>query len=148
MTRATFVTHIHATPADTVTLAFDDRHRRRMAMVGDNGVEFLLDLPEATELRHGDDLLLTDGRHIRVLAAPEDLMQATVTDPLHLTRTAWHIGNRHLPCEIYADRIVLRWDHVIADMLEKLGCTVARINAPFNPEGGAYGQGRTHGHSH
>ncbi len=148
MTRATSITHVHTTPVDTVTLIYDDRHRRRMAMVADGGLELLLDLPEATELRDGDDLLLDDGRHVRVRAAAEDIMQATCKDPKHMTRTAWHVGNRHLPCEIHDDKLVLRWDHVIADMLEKLGCTVTRLNAPFNPEGGAYGHGRTHGHDH
>lgn len=148
MTRATSITHTHSTPADTVTLTYDDRHRRRMAMVADGGLEFLLDLPEATELHEGDDLLLDDGRHVRVKAAPEDIMQATCNDPKHLTRTAWHVGNRHLPCEIHADKLVLRWDHVIAEMLEKLGCDVTRLSSPFNPEGGAYGHGRTHGHDH
>jgi len=148
MTRATSITHSHDTPADTVTLSFDDRHRRRMAMTGDNGLAFLLDLPKATELREGDDLVLEDGRHVRVKAAPEELMQASCDDMHHFIRTAWHVGNRHLPCEIHNDKLVLRHDHVIADMLEKLGCTVTIITAPFNPEGGAYGHGRTHGHSH
>ncbi len=148
MIHATSVTHIQATPADTVTLTFDDRHRRRMGMTGDNGTQFVLDLDQATELCHGDDLLLTDGRHVRVIAAAEDLMCATCADPLHLTRTAWHVGNRHLPCQIMADRIVLRWDHVIADMLSHLGCCVTRFDGPFTPEGGAYGHGRTHSHAH
>ena len=148
MTRATSTIHSHDAPADTVTLTYDDRFRRRMAMTGDGGTAFVLDLPETVELREGDTLLLEDGRQIRVLAAPEDLMVAACENPLHLTRTAWHIGNRHLPCEIHADHITLRWDHVIAGMLEQLGCNVTRVTAPFNPEGGAYGQGRTHGHSH
>ena len=148
MIRATSITHSHDAPADTVTLTYDDRHRRRMAMSSDQGLQFLLDLPEATQLHDGTDLLLTDGRHIRVKAAPEDIMQVIATDPLHLMRTAWHIGNRHLPCEIHADKLVLRWDHVIYDMLEKLGCEVIRLDAPFNPEGGAYGHGQTHSHDH
>ena len=148
MLRASTVGHTHAAPKDTVTLIYDDRHRRRMVMTGDNGTEFLLDLSEATELREGDALMLDDGGHIEVRAAPEPLMQATCTDPLHLTRTAYHVGNRHLPAEIHGDRLLLRWDHVIADMLQKLGCDVTRLDAPFNPEGGAYGHGRTHGHSH
>ncbi len=148
MIRATDITHSHDEPVDTVTLSYDDRHRRRMVMTGDRGLSFLLDLSEATQLHEGDDLLLEDGRHVRVRAAPEDIMQVVATDPLHLMRTAWHIGNRHLPCEIHVDRLVLRFDHVIADMLEKLGCEVTRLEAPFNPEGGAYGHGRTHGHDH
>lgn len=148
MTSATKIIHSHDTPFDTVTLTYDDRFRRRMAMTTDNGTDFLLNLPEAIELRENDTLLLDDNRQIKILAAPEDLMVATCQNPLHLTRTAWHIGNRHLPCEIASENITLRWDHVIADMLEKLGCKVTRITGPFNPEGGAYGQGRTHGHSH
>ena len=148
MIRATSITYSNDAPADCVTLCFEDRHRRRKAMVGDGGLEFLLDLPEAVELRDGDDLLLDDGRHVRVRAAPEALMQTTCTDQAHLVRTAWHVGNRHLPCEIHGDRLILRDDHVIAEMLEKLGCRVTRITAPFNPEGGAYGHGRTQGHDH
>ena len=146
MIRATALTHSHNEPVDTVTLSYKDRHRRRMAMTGDNGLEFLLDLSKAMELHHGDSLVLEDGRHVQIIAAPEKLMQATCNDTLHLVRTAWHIGNRHLPCEIHADRLMLRDDHVIADMLKQLGCTVTKITAPFNPQGGAYGHGRTHSH--
>jgi urease accessory protein len=91
---------------------------------------------------------LDDGRHVRVRAAAESLMRATATDPHHLIRTAWHVGNRHLPCEIHADHLILRFDHVIAEMLEKLGADVEKLDGPFNPEGGAYGQGRTHSHEH
>jgi len=149
MIRATSITHApDAAPADRVTLSYDDRYRRRIAMTGDNGLRFLLDLAQATELREGDDLLLEDGRFVRVQAAPEDLLEAKAGDHSHLARTAWHVGNRHLPCEIHADRLLLRWDHVIADMLTGLGCKVTRISAPFNPEGGAYGHGRNHGHDH
>ncbi len=148
MIKATSITHSHDAPADTVTLTYDDRFRRRMVMTGDDGLAFLLDLPEAVQLHEGTDLLLEDGRHIRVHAALEDIMQVIAKDPLQLMRTAWHIGNRHLPCEIHADRLVLRWDHVIADMLEKLGCEVKRLDASFNPEGGAYGHGKTHSHDH
>ncbi|QHQ36831.1 urease accessory protein UreE [Algicella marina] len=136
-------------PADaTVTLAYDDRFRRRMAMQTDQGTPFLLDLPEARELRAGEALELEDGTCITIRAAPEDLMRAEAQDPNHLVRTAWHVGNRHLACEIHPGHLILRWDHVIAEMLEGLGCSVSRIEAPFQPEGGAYGHGRTHGHSH
>lgn len=131
---------------DTVTLAYDDRYRRRIAMESDSGLPFLLDLPKATELREGDHLRLEDGRTLAVRAASEALMVASTTDRHHLVRTAWHVGNRHLPCEIHADRLVLRWDHVIATMLEGLGCQVEKTEGPFNPEGGAYGHGRTHSH--
>ena len=145
---ANSITHIAGEPADTVTLCYDDRFRRRIAMRGDNGLEFLLDLAKTCELRDGDDLLLDDGCHVRVRAADEELMRARCDDPLHLTRTAWHIGNRHLPCEITEEAIILRRDKVIADMLVGLGCKVDQVIAPFNPEGGAYGMGRTHSHEH
>ena len=139
MNRALSITHSDATPADTVTLVYDDRYRRRMTLVGDGGLKFLLDLTEARELRDGDDLVLDDGRTVRVKAAPEPLMVVTCTDRKHLVRTAWHVGNRHLACEIHDDRLVLRRDDVIADMLRRLGCGVEAIEAPFSPEGGAYG---------
>ena len=65
-----------------------------------------------------------------------------------ITRLAWHLGNRHTPCQIEADRLVIRADHVLADMLRGLGATVTPAEAPFTPEGGAYGMGRTMGHAH
>lgn len=148
MIRATSIIHSHDEPADCVVLDYEDRMRRRMVMTGENGTRFLLDLEQVTELKDGDSLLLEDGRHIRVKAAPEDLMQATCKDALHLIATAWHVGNRHLPCEVHEDRLVLRSDHVIKDMLEKLGCEVVELSGPFNPLGGAYGAGAVHGHSH
>ncbi len=152
MIRATSIIHNKKnpadTPADTVVLSYVDRYRRRIALSGENGLEFLLDLPKVIELRDGDDLLLDDGRHIRVRAALEPLMRATAKDVHHLIRTAWHVGNRHLACEIHSDHLILSYDHVIAEMLEQLGATVERIEAAFNPEGGAYGQGRTLSHAH
>lgn len=135
-------------PIDTVTLDYDHRFRRRMAMTCDGGLQFLLDLAEATELREGDRLLLETGATVEVRAAPEALIEARASDPQHLARAAWHVGNRHLPCEVRSDRILLRDDHVIAQMLERLGCTVVRLSGPFTPEGGAYGAGRTSGHQH
>jgi urease accessory protein len=148
MIRATSTVHSHDEPVGIVTLNYDDRFRRRISLTCDNGFEFLLDLPKAIELRDGDDLQLSDGRHVRVKAAHEPLMRATATDPLHLIRVAWHVGNRHLPCEIHSNKLVLRFDHVIFEMLEQLGAKVERLDGPFNPEGGAYGQGRTHSHEH
>jgi len=133
-------------PADTVVLNFDDRHRRRLAMTGVNGLSFLLDLAETAALNDGDGLVLDDDRIIAVRAADEPLMEVTCDDAAHLVRIAWHLGNRHLPTELLEDRIRIRHDHVIADMLAKLSARVAHIDAPFNPEGGAYGHGRTHGH--
>ena len=137
--------------AGTVTLAFDDRHRRRMAMTDDGGGAFLLDLPRAVALDEGDGLELGDGSFLRVVAAAEDLMEVRVPGPAEdFARVAWHLGNRHLPVQIIGETIRLRRDHVIADMLRGLGAEVRDVHAPFMPEGGAYGGSAGHGggHSH
>jgi urease accessory protein len=148
MIRATQVrAHHHWTeaPADTVVLDFDDRHRRRMAMRGTRGLEFLLDLEHATVLRGGDALVLDDNRLIEVVAAPEPLAEIRGNDPQHLVRVAWHLGNRHLPTQITARGLRIRRDHVIEAMVKGLGARVIEIEAPFDPEGGAYaGGGQVH----
>lgn len=134
--------------ADTVVLGFDDRHRRRMAMTGTRGLEFLLDLEEAIALRGGDALVLDDGRLVEVVAAPEPLVEIRGTDPHHLVRVAWHLGNRHLPTQIVGKGLRIRRDHVIEDMVKGLGARVIVIEAPFDPEGGAYAGGGHAAHGH
>jgi urease accessory protein len=134
-------------PADSIVLAFDDRHRRRMSMTGTHGLEFLLDLPQATSLRSGDAMVLEDGRLIEVVAAPEPLMEIRCADALHLARIAWHLGNRHLPAQLLGQCVRIRRDHVIAEMAVGLGARVIGIEAPFDPETGAYGEvDRNHDH--
>jgi urease accessory protein len=148
MIRATRVQGQHGwkePAADTVVLGFDDRHRRRMAMTGTRGLEFLLDLENAIALRGGDALVLEDGRLIEVVAAPEPLAEIRCNDPQHLVRVAWHLGNRHLPTQIMAKGLRIRRDHVIEAMVKGLGARVIEIEAPFDPEGGAYAGG---GHAH
>src|SRR3954467_14224116 len=150
MIRATQVQRHHqwAEPAaDTVVLDFDDRHRRRMVMTGTRGLEFLLDLENAVALRGGDALVLEDGRRVEVVAAPEPLIEIRGSDPGHLVRLAWHLGNRHLPTQIMAKGLRIRSDHVIEEMVRGLGARVIEIEAPFDPEGGAYADaGPAHGH--
>ena len=124
--------------SDHVVLGYDDRHRRRLAMQGERGLIFLLDLKEATVLHNGDGLVLTDGRMVEVRAKPEPLLVVRTADPLHLSRLAWHLGNRHVPAAIHADRILIRPDHVIAAMLAALGAELTAEEAPFDPEPGAY----------
>jgi urease accessory protein len=136
------------TPADRVVLDFDGRYRRRMALTLVSGAGALLDLPDARVLRDGDALVTEAGDLIVVEAAPERLAEIHCHDPAHLLRVAWHLGNRHLPAQIEADRILIREDHVIVDMVRKLGAHVRLVEAPFDPEGGAYGHGVTHGHDH
>jgi urease accessory protein len=136
--------------ADTVVLGFDDRHRRRMAMAGTRGLQFLLDLEQAVALRGGDALVLEDGRLVEVVAAPEPLAEIRGRDPQHLVRIGWHLGNRHLPTQIMAKALRIRRDHVIEAMVQGLGGRVVEIEAPFDPEGGAYADaGHAHGgHGH
>lgn len=158
MIRATRVLAQHRwsdRPADSVVLDFDDRHRRRMAMTGTRGLAFLLDLDAATALRGGDALVLEDGRLVEVVAAPEPLAEIRGLDPAHLLRLAWHLGNRHLPTQITGRGLRIRRDHVIEEMLRGLGARVTPIEAPFDPEGGAYAQAAAspahahdHGHAH
>jgi urease accessory protein len=137
-------------PADSVVLDFDDRHRRRIQMTGVRGLAFLLDLAEAVALRAGDGLRLDDQRIVEVVAAPEPLAEIRAADPAALTRVAWHLGNRHLPTELLKKSLRIRRDPVIEDMVRGLGANVVAIEAPFNPEGGAYlrGPAASHGHDH
>jgi urease accessory protein len=132
-------------------LDFDDRHRRRMAMTGTRGLEFLLDLENAVALRGGDALVLEDGRLVEVVAAPEPLLEIRGSDPAHLVRLAWHLGNRHLPTQIMPKGLRIRRDHVIEAMVKGLGARVIEIEAPFDPEGGAYAEAshaHDEGHAH
>ena len=117
-------------------------------MTSDNGISFLLDLPEARLLRHGEGLELEDGRVIEVRAAEEPLMEVRGRDARHLLSLTWQIGNRHLEAQIEEERLFIRRDPVICTMLEGLGATVTDVEAPFDPEGGAYAHGQASGHSH
>ena len=137
-----------ATAADTVVLDYDDRHRRRIAMTGVRGFSFLLDLDEAVALRHGDGLVLEDGRIIEVSAAPELLSEIRARNGDHMIRIAWHLGNRHLPTQMVGSKLRIRRDHVIEEMVQGLGAEVAHIEAAFDPEGGAYAHGHGGHHSH
>src|SRR5215471_7452702 len=117
---------------DTVTLAYDDRHRRRIRLIAGSGERYLLDLPRAHHLVDGDGLELEGGGYIRVRAAAEPVFEITAREPADLLRIAWHLGNRHLPVQI-------------AEMVTGLGGRIAELEAPFDPEGGAYFAG---GHQH
>ncbi|WP_160123722.1 urease accessory protein UreE [Rhodovarius lipocyclicus] len=137
--------------ADSVTLDFDDRFRRRKRLETEASRAFLLDLAEAQVMHDGDALALDDGTLVLVKAAPEALLEVRGRDAGHLLRLAWHLGNRHLPAELQEARILIRQDHVIERMLAGLGAATAKVQAPFNPEGGAYGEHNHdpgHGHSH
>lgn len=134
----------------TVTLAYEDRHRRRIKMEDDDGSAFLLDLAEAKQLEEGDALLLEEGGVIAVHAADEDVLDIRCETTAETARIAWHIGNRHTPVQVLADgglRII--YDHVLQHMVEGLGASTTHKSAPFSPEQGAYvGAEKSHGHGH
>jgi urease accessory protein len=127
-----------AAAVDTVTLAYLDRHRRRIRLVGDSGEAFLLDLSRAVHLVDGDGLELEGGGYLRIRAAAEPLFEIAAARHADLLRIAWHLGNRHLPVQIAGQRLRIRADHVIAEMVTRLGGQIVELEAPFDPETGAY----------
>ncbi|MGF6843692.1 urease accessory protein [Paraburkholderia youngii] len=132
--------------APTLTLAFDERRKSRLAATLDNGEEIALLLPRGTVLRDGDVLVADDGGLVRVVAADEAVLVVRASDALTLTRAAYHLGNRHTPVEVGTDYLKLEYDPVLADMLERIGATLEQVSRPFHPEAGAYGGGHKHGH--
>ena len=124
--------------AQSVTLDFDRRYRRRLRFRTDQGTEILLDLPEAIHIRDGDALALEDGSLVAVHAAAEQLLEISAPSPDLLIRLAWHLGNRHLSAQFLPGVLRILEDHVIADMVRGLGGTAAPVTAPFDPEPGAY----------
>lgn len=135
------------TAADRVVLPHDGRYRRRIAMRGEGDVAFLLDLDEATRLKDGDGLKLEDDRVVAVVAAEEPVAEIVAQDAHHLARLAWHLGNRHVPAQLLADRIRIARDSVLEDMARGLGAGVETVEAAFEPEGGAYEAAEAHGHA-
>lgn len=145
LTAQTVVRQTRETPDDVVVLDYDARFMRRKVLQTETGRHVLVDLPKTTSLDQGDALQAADGTLIGVRAASEPLLEITGM-PLH--RVAWHIGNRHTPCQIEDTRLLIQQDHVMKSMLSALGAHVHEVVEPFTPEGGAYGHGRTHGHDH
>jgi urease accessory protein len=132
------------TPDGIVVLTWDERLVRRRRLVSGTGLAFVVDLPALANVGPGEAFELTDGRLVAIEAAAEALLDVRGDLP----RLAWHIGNRHAPCQIAGDRLLVRAGRVMEGMLRGLGATVTPVQAPFQPEGGAYGTGRTMGHSH
>jgi urease accessory protein len=131
---------------DCVVLDADERQRRRIVLRGENGTRFLLDLPHATALRDGDGLVLDDGSIVRVVGKPEPLVEIAAATAHDLARLAWHLGNRHADVQVVGERLRIRRDHVLEDMLRGLGARLAPVEAPFDPERGAYSHHHDHSH--
>ena len=131
---------------DLVVLDADERQRRRVVLTGEKGTTFLLDLPTPTMLREGDGLVLDDGSLVRVAGRPELLLEIEAASPADLARLAWHLGNRHADVQVIGGQLRIRRDHVLADMLARLGARVTPIEATFEPERGAYDPGHEHSH--
>jgi urease accessory protein len=131
--------------ADLLELTYEARFLRRKRVTAASGREVLVDLPDTVSLNDGDALVLDDGSRLRIAAMGEPMVEVRGQN---LARLSWHIGNRHTPCEIRADRLMILRDPVLENMLTGLGATLTPVIGPFRPEGGAYGHGRTLGHDH
>lgn len=129
---------------DSVTLPYHDRHRRRLRLSSARGTDFLLDLPQTVLMREGDGLKLAGGGYVRVHAAEEALLEVKAATPAALARLAWHLGNRHTELQILGDRLRMRRDHVLEQMLAGLEARLSFVEAPFEPERGAYAQAHLH----
>jgi urease accessory protein len=130
---------------DFVVIDAQDRRRRRVVFVGEQGATYLLDLPRPAQLRDGDGLLLEDGSVVRVTGKAEPLVEISAPTPLDLVRIAWHLGNRHTEVQVIGNRLRIRRDHVLEEMLRSFGMPLSYVDAPFDPEAGAYDH---HEHAH
>jgi urease accessory protein len=135
-----------AAAGETLRLTFESRCKSRLRTRLASGEEVGLFLERGRVLRGGDRLLGKDGRIIEIVAAAESLMEAQSSDPLQLARAAYHLGNRHVAVQILPGSLRFGRDHVLGDMVRGLGLPVSEIDAPFEPEAGAYGAHGGHGH--
>jgi urease accessory protein len=142
--------------AASVTLDWDTRCKSRFDATDSTGRQLGVFLPRGTVVRGGDVLVAEDGSLIRALAAPQTVLRITACaehgSPFDLMRAAYHLGNRHVPIELRPEHLQIEPDHVLAEMLRAMHMTVTEVQAPFEPEGGAYGDnammGHDHGHGH
>jgi urease accessory protein len=140
-------------PILKLTLPFELRQKSRLRATLENGEEIALILPRGRVLRGGERVQATDGREVEIVAAPEKLLHVEAEN---LARVAYHLGNRHVPLQIGPGFLRLAEDHVLEELARKLGARVTRVEAPFEPEAGAYGHqhdemghgGRIHDHHH
>ena len=134
-----------ASDEDFIELSYDERFLRRKKLISYNGIEFLVDLKNTISLKKDDMFKLDSGLLINVRYKIEELLEIKGNNLMHLI---WHIGNRHIPCQIEENRILIQNDKVIEEMILRLNGQTKVVLEAFDPEGGAYGIGRTHGHRH
>ena len=130
---------------DEISLSYEERFIRRKKLITNNGTEFLVNLEETVSVDENYYFELENGNLIRIISKEENLIEISGNN---LKQIIWHIGNRHLPCQIEDTRILIQDDAVILNMILKLHGTVKKVFEKFKPEGGAYGMGRTHSHKH
>src|SRR5262249_486193 len=133
-----------AVAQDRLQLPFEQRQKSRLRARLVSGEEVALALPRGEVLRGGDLLVASDGRVVEVVARPDQLVHVECDSPLTLSRAAYHLGNRHVPVQVGEGWLRLAADHVLEQMLKGLGARTSAVEAPFEPEAGAYG-GHTHG---
>ena len=130
---------------DNISLSYEERFIRRKKLIADNGTEFLVNLKETISVDENHFFELENGKVIKIISKEENLIEIKGEN---LKQIIWHLGNRHLPCQIEDTRILIKEDPVILDMILKLKGNVSKVFEKFKPEGGAYGMGRTHSHKH
>lgn len=131
-----------------LTLSYDARSKSRLRCFTTGGEDVGLFLERGQPpLRDGEYLQADDGRIVIVRARPEKLLHVTCTSAFELTRAAYHLGNRHVALQVGDGWLRLLDDYVLKDMLLQLGAAVESIEAPFQPENGAYGGGHHHSHA-
>ena len=132
-----------------IQLDWDTRQKSRFDATDSAGTRFGVFLPRGQIVRGGDVLVRDDGSLVAVRALAQPVLVVTPSPggaPHDLLRAAYHLGNRHVPLEVRTDRLQLEPDHVLAEMLRRMGLTVTAVDAAFEPEAGAYGPGSGHGH--
>jgi len=134
------------TASDRVVLDADERQRRRIVLTAENGTRMLLDFEKPVTLRDGDGLALEDGSVVQVAGRAEPLVEVSAKAPTDLVRLAWHIGNRHTDVQFVENALRIRQDHVLEKMVKGLGGLMKMVEAPFDPESGAYAPRDAHGH--
>jgi len=132
-------------PIDRAILPFDARCKSRLLVTLESGEQAAIVVERGRLLRGGDRVHLDADREVEIVAADEDLLEALSDDPLAIVKAAFHLGNRHVAVQVMPGRLRFQNDHVLAQMVAGLGLSVTRVVAPFEPEGGAYGQHHAHG---